>query len=240
MKGGLKETPAYHSKPHEMSPNFQDGKVYCLRVRTEGDRIVYVGSTVRPLSERMANHRRDMVRHPEWKVYKLLADVGVDNVYIELCCNFPCNNREALNAEEGRHMRIHRTAIEGGNMKVAGRTHQEYRAIWHNANREHVSAKNKEWREVNHERVALKNKEWTANNREYVAAKGKKWATENKDRMTALCKAWVESNRELVNQRYRERRAAMTPEQREAYNRRANELRIARRAAAAAPVAAVE
>ena len=169
-----------------MAPNFQNGKVYCLRVSTQGDRIVYVGSTVRPLSERMAEHRKHSKSKPDLKLYKFLNDVGMDNVYIELLCAFPCNNREALHAEEGRHMRIHRTVIEGGNKNVAGRTQKESEVAWRAANRDKI------------------------------AASTKAWATANHEVRTAQNRAWKAAHRDVINQRQREiyaaRRAAVAPE----------------------------
>ena len=47
-----------------MAPNFANAKIYCLRDRKNGDKIVYVGSTVRSLSERMGEHRRGVTKNP--------------------------------------------------------------------------------------------------------------------------------------------------------------------------------
>ena len=83
-----------------MAPNYQDGKVYCIRNAARGDKIEYIGSTVRPLSERMADHRKAIKHRPHYKLYQLMAREGVEHFYIELIHNFPCANVEMLNAEE--------------------------------------------------------------------------------------------------------------------------------------------
>ena len=40
----------------EMATKYAKAKVNCLRNRADADKIVYVGSTIRTLSERMSEH----------------------------------------------------------------------------------------------------------------------------------------------------------------------------------------
>ena len=74
----------------------------------------------------MAGHSGDAKKYPNTKLYKMFVDDGLENIYIELICNFPCNNKEALLAEEGRHIRLLDTVKNGGNRCVAGRKKEEY------------------------------------------------------------------------------------------------------------------
>ena len=106
--------------------DYLNGKIYCIRRSNDSDKIVYVGSTVRPLSERMAQHRSAVKHHPTRKIYKLIAEVGVEHFYIELLNPFPCDNCEALLAEEGRLIRLHKTNVDGANGNVAGRSREEH------------------------------------------------------------------------------------------------------------------
>ena len=108
-------------------PDYANGKIYCIRNRADNDRIVYIGSTVRPLSERMSDHRKTIVRKPNIKFYKLMAEVGVEHFHIELITAFPCESIEQLVAEEGRHIRLNDTLTDGVNSKMAGRSPQQYR-----------------------------------------------------------------------------------------------------------------
>ena len=72
-----------------MAPNFQNGKIYCIRRQDDAGKIVYIGSTVRPLGERMAEHR-DSAKLVSTKFYDLMNQVGSNQFYIELLRNFPC------------------------------------------------------------------------------------------------------------------------------------------------------
>ena len=150
-----------------------------MRQRNDSDKVVYVGSTVRSLSERMAEHRRGIREHPDSKIYKLMDVAGVDNFYIELICNFSCNSREALNAEEGRHMRMHKTVNEGGNMNLAGPPMKE----------EISSAKHK----------------YYLTNREKINAKCHEYYLAHKEELKAKTWAYEQANREKVNAKVRER-----------------------------------
>ena len=240
-----------------MAPNFQNGKIYCLRVRNDGDKIVYVGSTVRPLSERMGEHRHGVKKNPEWKIYKLLAEVGLDNVYIELLQAFPCNNREELNAEEGRHMRIHRTTIEGANAKIAGRTDQDYRAenrealkakckAYHTSNRDHLNAKStayyaahrdtltaqaREYYDAHRETMKEKSAVYHATHVDAMIAYRREHHAANRDAHNARSAAYHAAHREQANEKRKALQAAMTPDQRLAKNRLAKEKYDMRKAA---------
>ena len=51
-------------------------------------------------------------------MYKLMVDVGVEHFHIELLVDFPCERKEQLLVEEGRHIRMlnpkcNRAAIAG-------------------------------------------------------------------------------------------------------------------------------
>ena len=104
--------------------DFQKGKIY--RILQDNVKTVYIGSTVQPLSVRMAGHRKGIKHRPHVKLYKLMAEVGVDRFTIELVADFPCERHEQLIAEEGRHMRLNNTVEGGANDRMAGRTKNEY------------------------------------------------------------------------------------------------------------------
>ena len=118
-----------------MAPNYANGKIYCLRNRKDNDRIVYVGSTVRPLSERMTEHRGEARKlRNNMEIYKHMAEVGIEHFHIELLVDFPCERREQLLAEEGKYIRLHNV---GFNKTIAGRTRSEYeKEQWDNISQE--------------------------------------------------------------------------------------------------------
>ena len=127
-------------------PDYANGKIYCIRNRADNDSIVYIGSTVRPLSERMCGHRSALKIKPDIKIYKLMTEVGVDQFHIELITNFPCENVEQLLAEEGRHIRLNDTLKSGANTHNAGVTPamlKEYRTEYKAQNKEKIKEANR-------------------------------------------------------------------------------------------------
>ena len=100
-------------------PDYKQGKIYTILCKTD-DTLIYVGSTVQPLSERMAKHRYDAIKKPTMCFYQYVDDW--DNWYIELYENFPCNNKEELNKREGEVIR----KIGTLNKHIAGRTQKEW------------------------------------------------------------------------------------------------------------------
>ena len=108
-------------------PDYQKGKVY--RILQDNEKTVYIGSTTQELSARMGQHRKGPKQHPTLKLYKLMAEVGVDRFTIELIVDVPCDRREILNRAEGEQIRLHGTIIAGANQFLPGRTPSEYRQL---------------------------------------------------------------------------------------------------------------
>ena len=119
----LKESPEIPTKPQRNMPNYQNGKVY--RILQDGTKTVYVGSTVRTLSERMAQHRRNAVKQPQVMLYTHMAKVGMGHFTIELIVDCPCDRREVLNRAEGEQIRRFNTMNDGCNMVLPGQTDPE-------------------------------------------------------------------------------------------------------------------
>jgi len=200
-----------------MPVDYSNSKIYCIRNAKDNDCIVYVGSTTRPISERMAAHRKTIKDKPEIKIYKLMADVGVEHFHAELLCNFPCSNREALLAEEGRNIRLHDTVNNGFNTLVAGRSRKEHYV----ETREQILMKKKEYYDTNAESLHEKDKEWYEANKEKAAIANKEYRTQNAERLKAYNnarkearsvtnKAYHDAHRDEINARHAERRKAAT------------------------------
>ena len=103
--------------------NYRNGKIYQI-LNTINDEC-YIGSTCSKLSSRMAKHRYDMKRprRCNYKIYQRMKELGCENFYIELICEYPCNSKEQLHAMEGQYIRKLGTLNE----RIAGRSNQEYR-----------------------------------------------------------------------------------------------------------------
>ena len=195
-----------------MPIDYVNGKIYCIRNRAENDKIVYVGSSVRPLSERMNQHRQSMKRKPNFKIYALMATVGVDNFHIELIHNFPCENKEQLLAEEGRLIRLHDTVNAGCNMNVAGQqldpvlkanrekayrdANKEKKAnvdkLYQEMHKDERKAYMKTYNEENAEQIAAQQKTYREAHKAEVVAKKKEYYEAHKAEITAYKKAWFQ------------------------------------------------
>ena len=103
--------------------DYGKGKIYTIRCRTD-DTLIYVGSTVQPLSKRLGNHKADSKRE-KCKNYLIYKTINGDwnNWHIELHSLYPCNSKEELERKEGEIIRL----IGNLNSKIAGRTPKEYR-----------------------------------------------------------------------------------------------------------------
>ena len=88
-------------------PNYKKGKIYSIRSYQTDD--IYIGSTTRPLSERMADHRRKYKYFLQGKTkssyYTSFEIIKRGDAYIELIEEIPCNNVNELTKFEGNYIR---------------------------------------------------------------------------------------------------------------------------------------
>ena len=84
---------------------------------------MYVGSTIRDLETRMKQHRKDMYKFTNFKLYKAMTEFQADNFYINLLEEFEYNHIKDLRKQEGRFIKIIKPEL---NKNVAGRTIKEY------------------------------------------------------------------------------------------------------------------
>ena len=71
------------------------------------DDMIYIGSTVTNLSDRMGNHRsKAKMAHKNSKLYTHIKNLGVEHFKIILIKSFNCNNKDELEAEEYNEINI--------------------------------------------------------------------------------------------------------------------------------------
>ena len=85
-------------------PDYKNGKIYTIRCRDDPS-LIYVGSTTQTLSQRWTDHKKNSnnpnIKNYKLKVYEIMREKGIDNFYIELYVEYPCENKEQLNKYEG-------------------------------------------------------------------------------------------------------------------------------------------
>lgn len=134
-------------------PDYQNGKVYTIRNLSDKE-LVYVGSSCQKLCARWMDHksRCKQTKYHNIKLYKVMNDMGVDNFYIELYEEFPCQNKEQLTKREGEVIR----EIGTLNQVIAGRSSKEY----FQENKELILEKAKKYYKYNNEEILERKKEY--------------------------------------------------------------------------------
>ena len=185
-----------------MSRDYNNGRIYAIRNNINGD--VYVGSTTQPLSKRMAEHRSEISSN-KLPLYEQFKVIGVENFYIELIKEYPCENSEQLQAEEGRWIRKLGTLSK----KVSGRTVKG----WHEDHKDEQTEKSKQYREEHKEEIKEWKKQHYEQNKDEILAKqkqdyqekkevilerNKNWRDEHKEQQKEYHKTYRENNKEKV------------------------------------------
>ena len=97
------------------------GRIYIIK-NTQNN-LMYVGSTIRDLETRMKQHRKDMYKFTNFKLYKAMTEFKPDNFYINLLEEYEYNDIKDLRKQEGKYIKIIKPEL---NKNVAGRTIKEY------------------------------------------------------------------------------------------------------------------
>jgi hypothetical protein len=105
--------------------NYQNSKIY--KIWSPQTDKIYIGSTVKLLCRRMADHKSDYKAYLEGRQhfissYKLIE---LSDCAIELIENYSCNSREELNKREGEIIRQNKDNCV--NYQIAGRTKLQWR-----------------------------------------------------------------------------------------------------------------
>jgi len=171
-------------------PDYSKGKIY--KILNTIDDEIYVGSTIKTLSQRMAYHRCHMKRNPHFKLYEHMNKLGVENFYIELIENFPCNDVYEFRAREGHFIR----EIGTLNKVIAGRTGKE----WAEVHKEELKEYHKQYRDEHKECIKEKQKQHYENNKELILEKCKNYYEAHKEQINKTNKQYYEANKEHIKE----------------------------------------
>jgi group I intron endonuclease len=104
--------------------NYTNGKIYVIR-NYKND-MVYIGSTIQTLSQRMGKHRSDykrcVLKNFTSKLYQAFNEYGIGEFYIELLEMFSCEGHEELLQREGHFIREYDSHRNGYNGRLGGKT----------------------------------------------------------------------------------------------------------------------
>ena len=158
-----------------MARNYQQAKIYCIKVNTDDMYLPYVGSSCkRLLSQRMNQHRQHFKQWKNGKYhfvssFTLFEKFGIENCYIELIELFPCNCNDELRKKEREHIEKIECVNIVKRVIVTKEEFVEHKKKYRDIHKEYFAEKDKEWYEANKEKI----KEWYEANREQIAKKRK-------------------------------------------------------------------
>jgi hypothetical protein len=158
--------------------DYSKGKIYRIVCDTTG--LVYIGSTVETLSNRLSKHKNNYKNYLKGKNnYITSFDIlKNDNYKIILIENYSCINREELEREERKYIET----IECVNKIIPGRTDKEYY-------------------EDNKDKIKKYEKEYRKNNKDKLKEKNKIYREENKDKIKELKNKWYKTNKQEINKK---------------------------------------
>ena len=166
-------------------PDYTKGKIYSIRSHKTD--LIYIGSTIQPLSVRIGGHRNDYNNHylknGEYRCRTIEIFKLDPNPYIELIKNFSCDSKDELRKEEGKYIR----KMKCVNKKVDGRTKKEYR-------------------EDNKENIKEYKKKYYEDNKEIIKEQSKQHYEKNKEQKKEQKKGYYNNNKEKINEKNKEYR----------------------------------
>ena len=147
-----------------MPRDYSKGKIYCIRSHQTD--MVYVGSTINKLSQRMSHHRvhyRKYLKDNSSRYTSSFEIIKHEDAYIELIKLCPCKCRVELEREEGKYIR----EMNCVNKRIAGRTYKEYCQD----NKEKIKKRRDKYYQKNKKKDINRINEWREKNKEKITAK---------------------------------------------------------------------
>ena len=132
-------------------------------------------------------------------LYQKMNELGVENFYIELIENYPCENNDELRAREGHYIRELSTL----NKKVETRTKKDYKEDnkeyfkeydkrYYQEHKEEMNTKSRQRYEEHKEEEKEKRKQRYENNKEATLEQNKRWRDEHKEEQKEYFKNYRE------------------------------------------------
>jgi len=106
--------------------DYKNGKIYTIRSHKTD--MFYIGSTTQTLTKRFSYHNTGFIfcEKNEGKRYTSSHEIiKLGDAYIELLEEFPCENKQQLNKQEGQQIRFYKDKLV--NCRIPGRTQTEHR-----------------------------------------------------------------------------------------------------------------
>ena len=164
-------------------PDYQKSKIY--KLWSPSKNLIYYGSTIETLSQRLAKHKCSHKKYNEDNNNGYCTSylvLNCEDYKMELIEEYPCNNKDQLWKKEGEYIKNN----ECVNKVINGRTKIEYAKEYRIKNREKRKEYNKQYIENNKEQNKEYHKQYRIDNKEqrkeYLQANKEKIAEQTKIR----------------------------------------------------------
>ena len=177
---------------------YKNGKIYTIRYKND-DSLIYVGSTVQPLYKRFGAHKSSSKdpKRQHYLLYEKFNETDINDWYIELYEDCPCERKEELNKREGQVIRDVSTL----NKRIEGRTVKEYLKEYNEINKNKLKGKKNEYYKENKTKIQEYHKELYKNNKDDINAKHKEYRDDNKDKIKEKHRDYREGNKEKLQEK---------------------------------------
>jgi hypothetical protein len=198
---------------------YANGKIY--KITDVGYTKCYIGSTVQPLSVRMAGHKRMFKQYLDGlknfvSSFSLFEEFGLENCKIELLEECSCENKEQLLQKEGEHIKS-ATCV---NKLVAGRTKQEsrranylkhqdkrrqYTKEYYSQHKAEIQEYKKDYQQKHRVKLSEAHKDFYKKNKSHIQETQKEYYSQNKDKILEYHKEYNNTHKaelQAKGQRY--------------------------------------
>jgi len=156
-------------------PNYQKGKIYMITANNADEGDVYIGSTCEKLYKRMGHHRDNYITRRSYTSRNLFDKYGIENCFIKLIKDYPCNDKKELWDEEAKYIKETNCV----NRFIPNRTKKQY--VLDTKDKKKQYDKERRKTRVNENREYFK--KYNENNKEKIKEYKKLWYQENKERL---------------------------------------------------------
>ena len=197
---------------------YQHGKIYRLVCE---DSHFYIGSTVTSLEKRFGCHLYSIKHRMYDGKYAHLYTIPINEIYIELVEQFPCETREQLRKRENDHIiryKDHPLCLNTYRAYREEDDKKQYDAAYYRNNRESIKKAQQQYYEENREkiltyhvryreehpdRVAAYQASYKASHRTELAEKQRAYAKEHQEELSIKQKEYRDSHKEKLQEYFK-------------------------------------
>jgi len=161
-------------------PNYQDAMIYTIRSLSRED-LIYVGSTCARLSKRFHGHKHSSNTCSSKQI------IDLNDSYIELYENFPCNSKNELLKREGEIIR----SLDCVNKCIAGRNQKQY----YSDNKIKIQGQMKQYKIDNKIKIQDQMKHYRDDNKIKIQGQMKHYRDDNKNKLQNQMKQYRDDNK---------------------------------------------